>query len=65
MGLVVRMFHFETIASGLDIFVRGDLVARSVDVSFDLGLLKLKLVSAQVERPEKWDRTAALLLRIQ
>ena len=65
MGLIVRMFHFETIASGLDIFVGGDPVARSVDISFDLGLLKLKLVSTQVERPEEWDRTVTLLLRIQ
>lgn len=50
MSLVVRMFHFQTIVSGLNIFVGGDLVARSVDISFDLSLLELKLVSTKVKR---------------
>ena len=45
VGLVVRMFHSETIASGLDILIRGDLVASNVDIAFDLSLLKLKLAS--------------------
>jgi len=47
VGLVVRMFHFETIASRLDILVRGDLVTRNVDISFDLSLLELKSASAK------------------
>ena len=47
MCLVVRVFHFETIASGLDIFIRGDLVTSNVDISFDLGLLKLELASTR------------------
>ena len=50
MSLVVRMFHLETITSRLDILVGGDLVARNVDVSFDLSLLKSILVSVLGEK---------------
>ena len=63
MSLVVRMFHFETIVSRLDVFVGGDLITRNVDISFDLGLLKLKLAS--VKSTENSVRTVALLFRIQ
>jgi len=47
VGLVVRMFHSETIASGFDILIRDDLITRNVDISFDLSLLELKSASAQ------------------
>ena len=65
MSLVVRVFYFETVASRLNILVGDDFVTGSVNVSFDLGFLKLELASARVKRPEKWVLTVALLLRIQ
>ena len=47
VGLVVRMFHFETIASRFDILIRGDLVTRNVDIPFDLSLLESKSASTE------------------
>ena len=49
MSLVVRMFHFETIVSGLNVLVGDDFVARSIDISFNLGLLKSISASAELK----------------
>lgn len=49
MSLVGRMLHLETIVSGLNVLVGDDFVARSVDISFNLSLLRLKSASAKVK----------------
>lgn len=53
MCLVVRMIHSETIVSGLNALVGGDFVTKGVDISLNLGLLKLESASAKVTAPGK------------
>lgn len=55
MSLVGRVFHSETVVSGLNSLVGGDFVAKSVDISFNLSLLKLKLASAKVKTLEEFE----------
>lgn len=40
MSLVVRVFHFETITSGLNILIGSDLITTNVDISFNLSFLE-------------------------
>lgn len=63
MSLVVRVFHFETITSGLNILIGSDLITTNVDISFNLSFLESNV---NYRCGEKWlARTVALLLRIQ
>ena len=42
MSLIVGVFHFETIASRLDILVGSNSITRNIDISLDFNLLKSK-----------------------
>ena len=65
MSLVVRVFHFETVASRLDVLVGGNLISRNVDISLDFGLLNPKVSPVTSEKLQKLARTVASLLPIQ